>query len=134
MTVTTTPAIPAFAFDPKISGRPSKASVLDAIMRDGKCSRPEAGSVLKWISNIVVHCRTSGDVYYPTAREMKSRIYEITDTILPHGTAPQEGSAHAMVGALLLDPRHNETAIFHDNRDTEGNPNYCQVGIAIGVF
>ena len=127
--------VDASPIDSTISPKPTRAEVLDAIVAEAQCDRGEAGNALAWITDIVDRVRASDyTTYYPKNRQMRGRNYQVFDAIIQHGQASQPGSAHEMVERFVLDPTRDETALFHDNRDEEGSPNYCSVQVALGVI
>lgn len=133
---TTTAVVPAIAVDTTISGKPTKAEVLDAIERETGCTRALAGSVISWVGDIVDHQREVcyKHSFFPTSSAMSGLVYSVFDAIVGHGKASTPGSAHQLLEAYLLDPTKDETGIFHDNRDEQGSPSYCRVQVAIGVI
>lgn len=118
-----------------VSPQPSRAQVLDAIMRETGCSRSAAGNVLKWIKELVVCAREANyDLVYPTERELEGMVYRLFDMIMPHGKVSTPGSAHALIEAFVLDPTQGEIGLIHDMTDTEGSPSYCTVQVSLGVI
>jgi hypothetical protein len=109
---------------------------IDAIVRETHCSRDLASSTLRWIEDLVVEARKSGQPrQYPSSAQMHSEQYGVFEQVMPHGTIAAPGSAHAAIEAAVLDPSRDEFGLRHENRDdATAARTYCHVTVEMSVL
>lgn len=110
--------------------------VVEAIMAEASCTYGQASSALDWIRGFVNRSRLSDySTQYPTDAQMDTVEYKVFDAIMPHGTAPEPGSAADLVNQHVLDPARGENSLWHDTEyDRVGERYYCTVKVALGVI
>lgn len=123
---------------PKVASSSPREVAVAAIMREAGCSRELACNTIDWLQSVVANVRHQDyEVHFPSTKALQSERYAVLETVIPHDSTAEPGSAHAAIEALVLDPSRDEFGLRHEMRERttqRGHQLYCSIVVSLSVM